>query len=173
MNKNRLHRANHFLRSIRNSCTFVASCSLVVLITIFAWLVFGRYVLNDTPTWVEQLALVLICYITFLGAASGVYDRTHLGVDFLREMLPNPLRHILRLLADLMVCIFGIYMAVSAAELVSFGWDTKLPMLGVPEGVRTFPMAVCGALISLFAGFHFFSTLAAGPTERPTEPKGL
>ena len=43
---------------------FVCCCALVVLIVTFGWLVLGRYVLNATPTWVEQLALVLIVYMS-------------------------------------------------------------------------------------------------------------
>ena len=76
-------------------CRLLTGVGLVTLTLMFGWLVFGRYVLNDTPTWVEQLALVLICYIAFLGAAAGVRDGTHLGVSFIREALPRPLRRAL------------------------------------------------------------------------------
>ena len=38
-------------------CLLLAGIALVVMTVIFAWLVFGRYVLNDTPTWVEQASL--------------------------------------------------------------------------------------------------------------------
>ena len=34
-------------------CTVITGVMLVVLTVIFGWLVFGRYVLNATPTWVE------------------------------------------------------------------------------------------------------------------------
>ena len=34
--------------------------AMVVLTVSFGWLVFGRYVLNETPTWVEQSALLLV-----------------------------------------------------------------------------------------------------------------
>ena len=52
-------------------CMTVAGVQMVSLIAIFGWLVFGRYVLNDTPTWVEQAALVLVVWITFLGGAEA------------------------------------------------------------------------------------------------------
>ena len=60
--------------------TIITGVALVVLTVIFGWLVFGRYVLNDTPTWVEQVALLLVVYIGFLGASIGVHKKTHLGV---------------------------------------------------------------------------------------------
>ncbi len=143
---------SRLLGLLRVLCVFVSSIAMVVLIVIFAWLVFGRYVLNETPTWVEQLSLVLICYITFLGAAVGVKDGTHLGVDFIREAMPRGIRRYLRVLAELMVAAFGFVMAISCAELAIFGWSTLLPMLEVPESVRTAPAAACGGLVFLFAG---------------------
>ena len=43
--------------------------AIVVLTVIFGWLVYGRYVMNDTPTWVEQVSLLLVMLITFLGVS--------------------------------------------------------------------------------------------------------
>ena len=136
------------------ACLALAGVALVALVVVFGWLVFGRYVLNATPTWVEQLALLLVLVITFLGAAAGVHEDTHLGMAFLREALPGRLRHAVRLAADVAVCGFGLVMLFSSAELARFAWDSTMPMLGVPEGVRSLPAAVCGALVALFAGYR-------------------
>ena len=43
--------------------------------------VIGRYVFNDTPTWAEALAMLLILYVTALGVAVGVRDGGHIGFD--------------------------------------------------------------------------------------------
>lgn len=160
-----------FTRFLRNLCVFMCSVSLVILVVIFAWLVFGRYVLNDTPTWVEQAALVLICYIIFLGSAAGVHDDTHLGVDFIRDALPPKLRFIIRIIADVMVLILGAIMLFAATELVQFGWSTNLPMLNIPEGVRTLPMAICGGLMCLFVVQRLVLALKNGsyPEKEPLE----
>ena len=45
--------------------TIITGVALVVMTAIFGWLVFGRYVLNSTPTWVEQVSLLLVVYIGF------------------------------------------------------------------------------------------------------------
>ncbi len=141
-----------WLGFLRTACIFLSSCALVVLVAIFGWLVFGRYVLNVTPTWVEQLALLLICYITFLGASAGVYEDTHLGVSFFRDSLGVRLRKFVRIICDLALAGFGLVMLLSCIELVEFGWSTKLPMLNIPEGIRTLPAAICGGLMLLFSG---------------------
>jgi TRAP-type C4-dicarboxylate transport system permease small subunit len=146
-----------FLPLISKLCLLIGSIAIVVLLLIFGWLVFGRYVLNDTPTWVEQLALLLVVYITFLGAAAGVHEETHLGVQFIRESLPDVIRKPLRILADVLMAIFGAIMFVYCLELVQFGWGTNLAMLNIPEGIRTMPAAVAGALIFFFASSHALS----------------
>ncbi len=156
------------LQKLRDLCVFISSVSLVVLILTFAWLVFGRYVLNQTPTWVEQLALVLVVWITFLGAGAGVHDDTHLGVSFIRESMPPRIRHVLRIICEVTMAIFGLVMLVACTELVKFGWSTKLPMLNIPEGIRTLPAAIAGGLIFLFATERAVRMILGGVS--PEEP---
>lgn len=148
-----------FLPIISKLCILICSVAIVVLLAIFGWLVFGRYVLNVTPTWVEQLALLLVVYITFLGTAVGVHEETHLGVSFIREAMPDFIRKPLRILADLLLAGFGAIMFVYCLELAQFGWSTNLAMLNIPEGIRTLPAAIAGGLIFLFASSHALSRI--------------
>jgi TRAP-type C4-dicarboxylate transport system permease small subunit len=140
------------LDAISSLCILIASVAMVVLIVTFGWLVFGRYVMNVTPTWVEQLALLLICYIAFLGAAAGIKENTHLGVTLFRDMLPVPAQKIVMIIIDLMLAAFGAVMVIAGVTLMKFGWDTLLPMLDIPESFRTLAITSCGGLILLFAG---------------------
>jgi TRAP-type C4-dicarboxylate transport system permease small subunit len=48
---------------------YLAVAGLLVIVAIVAFQVFGRYVMNDSPTWAENLALLLILYVTLIGAA--------------------------------------------------------------------------------------------------------
>ena len=160
------------LDALSGLCLLVACAALVVLVAIFGWLVFGRYVLNDTPTWVEQLALLLVITITFLGSATLVHEDRHLGVTFLRDALPRRARLTVRLVGDVALALFGAVMAVVCSELVAFAWGNRLPMLGLPEGVRSLPAVACGALIALFAGARAVAglvALARGPSPAATE----
>lgn len=140
------------LEIIRAACILAASLAMVILVTTFGWLVFGRYVLNVTPTWVEQLALILVCYIAFLGAAAGIKEEFHLGVSLFRDMMPESVQKILILLIDVVLAGFGAVMLIAGITLMRFGWDTLLPMLNVPESFRTLAITSCGGLILLFAG---------------------
>lgn len=148
---NRLDAVLFFLRSV---CLFAATICMATLILSFGWLVFGRYVLNATPTWVEQLALLLVGYIAFLGAAVGVYDDTHLGVVFFRDSFKPWITRWLRNLSDIVVSGFGLIMFLASFELVKFGLTTQLPMLNIPESFRSAAAAIFGGLVFLFAGLR-------------------
>jgi TRAP-type transport system small permease protein len=162
-----LQRVEALLARLSDACILLASFALVVLVVTFGWLVFGRYVLNVTPTWVEQLALVLMGYITFLGAAAGVRENSHLGVDMFRNKLAEPARTIVMIGVDIALAAFGLVMLFAGFQLVKFGWNTLLPMLNVPEGVRTFSEVCCGALMFLFAGTRAVLTIIELRTPQP------
>ena len=130
-------------------------------------MVFGRYVLNDTPTWVEQAALVLVVWITFLGGAAGVWNKAHLSIDFVREMMPPRFRIPLRWIAVIGVLIFGAYLAWYGWDLAEKTWRRRIPMLAIAEGWRAVPMAICGALTVLFSLYHMAALIRGDdPTER-------
>lgn len=154
LKKRMIRRLEQTLDAVSRICIVVASVALVLLVATFGWLVFGRYILNATPTWVEQLALLLICYIAFLGAAAGVHENTHLGVTVFRDLLPANLQKVLILFVDVILAAFGLVMMFAGMNLMRFGWDTLLPMLEIPESFRTLAITSCGALVFLFAGLR-------------------
>ena len=139
----------------------LAGTMLVVLILIFGWLVWGRYVMNDTPTWVEQVSLLLVVWITFLGAAVGVRRNTHLAVDFIREAMPGRVRALMALLADLVVLAFGAAMAWQGYALVRAGMGRAVPMLGVSEAWRVSALPLAGVMIAVFMAARLPGTVRA------------
>jgi len=146
-------------------CKFVTGTALVVLTVIFGWLVFGRYVLNATPTWVEQVALLLVMTIAFLGAAVGVHENTHLSVTFLRTSVPARVKTVLVIATDLALAGFGGLMLWYGAQLTMFKWSSMIPLIHVPEGLRSLPLTIGGGLILLFAAGHLVR-LATGRDAR-------
>ncbi len=156
------------LNGIANICRVITGVSLVVLTGIFGWLVYGRYVLNSTPTWVEQVALLLIMVIAFLGAAVGVHDNTHLSVELLRNSVSKRIKFGLIVLSHIILGVFGYYMLAYGTQLTIFKWGSMIPLIHVPEGLRSLPLAIGGALILLFSIGHLLR-LAVGQSSQFTE----
>lgn len=151
---------DRFLDLIGNFNLLFCSVALVVLTVIFGWLVFGRYVLNATPTWVEQVSLLLIVYIGFLGASVGIHKKTHLGVSVFREISPRPVQRIFELMSHVIMTGFGLVMVVYGYKLTLFRWPTEIPLIHVTEGLRAIPIMLSGICIVLFSIghlIHFFN----------------
>ncbi|WP_193142285.1 MULTISPECIES: TRAP transporter small permease [unclassified Meridianimarinicoccus] len=164
--------AGDFLRPIEKLldtialiCRIITGTSLVVLTVIFGWLVFGRYVLNATPTWVEQAALLLTMVIAFLGAAVGVHENTHLAVVAFRTYVPRWMRTVFVVLTDALMAGFGLLMLIYGAKLTAFKWGSMIPLIQLPEGLRSLPLTIGGGLIMLFALAHL-ARLALGRDPR-------
>lgn len=149
-----LVRAMMILDIIALGCRIITGVALVVLTVIGGWLVYGRYVLNDTPTWVEQVSLLLVMLIAFLGAAVGVHENTHLSVMVLRNAVPRAIRNLFLVLSDLIMATFGGLIFWFGLELTLFKWATPIPLIGVSEGLRSLPFCIGGALIFLFSVNH-------------------
>ena len=123
------------------------------------WQVFGRYVLNDTPTWAEALAMLLVLFVTAFGLAVGVRDAGHIGLESLVGLLPEAWQRRIELLIHLLVGLFGALMVRSGWIWASAKWGEKKPMLPVPDGIDYVPIVIAGVLIVLFSVEHFIALL--------------
>lgn len=145
--------------------TVLTGIALVVLTIIFGWLVFGRYVLNATPTWVEQVALLLVVYIGFLGASTGVHKKTHLGVSVFRELSPKPVQRVFEFLSHTLLAGFALIMTVYGYKLAAFKWSAQIPLINVSEGLRALPIMLSGIFIFLYTVGHLIHFFTDKPPE--------
>ncbi|MCW0232429.1 MAG: TRAP transporter small permease [Ferrovibrio sp.] len=153
---------------ISRLCMYVAVAGLLGIVIVVTYQVFGRYVLNDTPTWAESVALVLVLYVTMFGAAVGVRDAGHIGLESVLVMvLPERFRLSMEILIHALVAVFGIVMGWNAWLLAESVMPYKIPNLGLSEGVNHLPLVIAGALITLFSLEHILALLA-GKEVRPS-----
>ncbi|MGQ0590203.1 MAG: TRAP transporter small permease [Sphingosinicella sp.] len=128
----------------------LGAAGLVAMTAIIGWQVFGRYVLNSSPSWAEQAALTLMIWFVFLAAAAGVREGFHIRILAVQSAVSPRLRGRLRLLAHLVVGGCGVALAIWGGELVARTWSHVIPTLGLPRGVAYLPLPVSGLLIVFF-----------------------
>jgi TRAP-type transport system small permease protein len=138
---------------------YVAVAGLIAIVIVVAWQVFGRYVLNASPTWAETLALVLILYVTLIGAAVGVRDAGHIGMDSILVLAPEKIRGRIELLIHVLVGTFGVAMAYNGYVLGASVAAYKLPNINLSEGVRYVPLVISGVMVVLFSLEHVLALL--------------
>ena len=129
----------------------IGCIGLVAMTVAVAWQVFGRFILNDTPSWTEPISLLLMLYFILLVAAVGVRERFHLGLDLFRLVLPAKITRIMEFINYSLLGAFGCAMFWFGREMVLQSWGVPMVALGCPEGVALIPMSLSGVMIALFS----------------------
>ena len=156
-----------FCAALARLCLQVGVGGMGLLIAAVLYQVIGRYVFNDTPTWAESGAVLLVLYVTMLGMAVGVRDAGHIGLESLLVLVPETVRLKMELLIHALVLVFGLIMAYNCAVLAQSVWDYKIPTLGLSEAFKYVPPAMAGALIALFSLEHIIA-LIRGEEVKPS-----
>jgi len=154
-----------FCAALARLCLKVGVGGLGLLIAAVLYQVIGRYVFNDTPTWAESGAVLLVLYVTMLGMAVGVRDAGHIGLESLLVLVPEAVRLKMELLIHALVLVFGLIMAYNCAVLAQSVWAYKIPTLGLSEAFKYAPPALAGVLIALFSLEHIIAVLRGEEVE--------
>jgi len=154
-----------FCAALARLCLRVGVGGMVLLVVAVLYQVIGRYVFNDTPTWAESAAVMLVLYVTMLGMAVGVRDAGHIGLESFLVLAPQGVRLKMELLIHALVLTFGLVMAWNCALLAQSVWSYKIPTLGISEAFKYAPPALAGALVALFSLEHILALLSGRDVE--------
>jgi TRAP-type transport system small permease protein len=151
---------------ISRLCMKLAVAGLFGIVACVVWQVFGRYVLNDTPVWAESTALLLVIWVTMLGAAAGVRDAGHIGMESLVILLPVRIQRICEIIIHCLTIVFAVTMIVYGWEIMMSVWEYSIPTLhGLSQGIQYIPVVLAGVLICLFSTEHVIATLRNSEVE--------
>jgi len=143
----------------------LAAAALLGLVVVQGWQVFTRYVLNDSPSWTEPVTLLLLSTAMSLGAAAGVHTRRHFGFFLLAEKLHARLRRGVDLLRPLLIVAIGAVIAWWSGVLLLDGLDIKMAGARLPQSINYLPLALGGALMSVFALHQAWQVLRPATAE--------
>jgi TRAP-type C4-dicarboxylate transport system permease small subunit len=152
----RLARVTHLLADL---LVKVAAFGIVLMTAIVGWQVFGRYVLNSTPSWSEEAALTLMIWYVALAAAAGVRQGFHIRIVALEGAVSPGLRRVMQFSSNLVVAACGGAMLIWGGELVLLTWQHVIPSLGISRGLAYLGLPLSGALMVLFAGERMLEVL--------------
>lgn len=138
-------------RTAADLLMIVSAIGLLLMTFIVGWQVFGRFVLNSSPSWSEQSALTLMIWFVFLAGAAGVREGFHIRIIAVETALPKPRRKVLRIASNTVVGLCGLAMLWWGGELVVRTWSHVIPSLGLPRGMAYLGIPIAGALIALFS----------------------
>jgi TRAP-type C4-dicarboxylate transport system permease small subunit len=136
---------------------YLACLCLTGLLGVVVYGVVLRYVFNDAPPYVEQLALLLVICVAMFGAAAGVRDAGHIGLDSLVAALPARVQFWCQAAVHCLGMVFALALVAGGAEMALSTHDSTIPTLGLSEAFRYLPVVMAGVLITLFAIEHLLA----------------
>ena len=136
---------------------YVACVCLAGLLSVVVYGVVLRYVFNNAPSYVEQVALLLVICVAMFGASAGVRDAGHIGLDSLVTALPDKVQFWCSNTVYVLSMLFAISLLAGGAEMAASTHDNTIPTLGLSEAVRYLPVIIAGVLITLFSVEHLIA----------------
>ena len=150
-------------RTVSDWLVRFGALGLVVMTAIVGWQVFGRFVLDSSPSWTEQASLVLMIWYVMFAAAAGVYEGFHIRIALIEERFGERARGLRRVVAAI-VALMGLVLLLYGLQLC---WQVRgnvIPSLGISRAVAYVPLPVSGLLMTIFALGRMISG-AADPVE--------
>lgn len=139
---------------------YIACACLVGLLAVVVYGVVLRYVFNNAPPYVEQLALLLVISVAMFGAAAGVRDAGHIGLDSLVAMLSVRVQFWCSIVVYVLSIVFGVALLAGSTEMAISTYASTIPTLGLSEAFRYLPVLLGGILIAVFSIEHLIARFA-------------
>lgn len=136
---------------------YLAVACLLGIVGVVVGSVIWRYVLNDAPAWSEQVALLLVINVAMFGAAAGVRDEGHIGMESLVGLLPKPYQFWIGQIVGFFSILFGVALVWGCSKMALSVWPNGIPTLGISEAWRYIPCVVASVLIILFSIEHLIA----------------
>ena len=125
-----------------------------------------RYVFNDAPPYVEQVALLLVISVAMFGAAAGVRDAGHIGLDSLVALMSVRVQFWCSIAVYILSIVFGLALLAGSAEMGISTYASTIPTLGLSEAYRYLPVLLGGLLIAVFSLEHLIAKFSGNEVVR-------
>lgn len=88
-----------------------------------------RYVLGAPTIWQVESAIYLLMAATFIGAAYGLKENSHINIELVTGLLPPRAKQVLDLVTSILSMLFCAYLAWKGGvmwwEAYEGGWDSS------------------------------------------------
>jgi len=139
--------------------------------------VFLRYVMIEVTDWldvdpvsfywVEEVGELTLAWLTLVGAAIGVAERSHFTLTLLAHRLPPAAQRTIHVLNHVLIALFGGLVAWQGWGLMRLNGALTSPVLEISLGWLYAATVVGGTLIVLYAAAAAMGPM--GPGHRPED----
>jgi len=126
---------------------YLAMGMLVAMVAIICYQVALRFLFNYSPSWSEEIAILLMIWFGILSIPIGVKLNLHIGIEYLFNRFPTPIQKIVGYIVHILICIFGVLMVVYGIDLVEFMSMSTLPATKLSSAVEYVVIPISGAML--------------------------
>ena len=111
--------------------------------------VISRYILGSSIEWSDEIARLLLIWMTFTGIGLAILERKEIFVQTIRQKLSEKANKNLRISLDLLAIAFNLFLLIFGLQMTHFSWGMKSESLALPFSF--FYAAIpAGSIIALF-----------------------
>jgi TRAP-type C4-dicarboxylate transport system permease small subunit len=148
---NLLHRVPQFAATLLIVIA-IANLLIGVFLRYFVGAITDYLDIDPVPyVWVEEVGEMALAWLTLIGAAIGVRQRSHFTLHVLVHRLPASYQRIIEILNHLLIAIFGIAVAWYGVGLSRMNMGLSTPGLGISMGWLYVSSVVGGVLLAIYA----------------------
>lgn len=136
-------------RPIYDWVRYFCNALLAIQVVLVCWIVFARFVLNDSPSWGEELALMLMVWFCLLSPPEALRENRHLAISLLQSVASGSVIRVIDAFNHLLILVFALFMVVEGAGLAQLTIRNILPGMGIPASFLYAAVPVSGALLAL------------------------
>ena len=118
------------------------------------WGVFTRYVMGHQSPWTEELARMLLIWVSLLGASIGFIRQSHLGVDYFVGKLSEKWQTIGQFIVYLLVAFFSAVVLIYGGYRLVYSAlqnGQPSPALKIEMGYVYLAVPISGFFIIIFS----------------------
>jgi TRAP-type C4-dicarboxylate transport system permease small subunit len=113
------------------------------IVAIIALQVGVRYILNKPFKWPEELAALLLIYLTFLTADIVYKDKAHISIDYFMSFLPERWKHAVAIVIYVCIAIFLITIIPTSIKLLKMQYGhITAAVITLPKSYWSLPVPI-------------------------------
>lgn len=140
-----------FFLVVEKILEIVAMAMLVAMVFIICYQVTLRFCFNYSPSWSEEIAIVLMIWFGMLSIPIGIKLNLHIGIEYIFNRFPDNLKVATAQFIFLLIAVFGGLMVRYGIELVKFMSMSTLPATKISSAVEYIVIPISGAMLIFVA----------------------
>ena len=112
---------------------------MILMLILISYQVFMRFVLNNAPSWTEELSIFLTGWFVYLGLVVGVNEGLHISIEMLVARLPKKIAFWIEVFVNVLIGITAFVLAWHGVQIMQILSGNRLPATGISVAFVNLP----------------------------------